>query len=571
MTPRFRAGSGSLRMALYAPRILNAPIGCSFSSLRCAPSSSTHRSGVRRAIPRRPAAASVMSRDVTTLLLGLRGWGLGFGLGLGLRRGSRRLVVVAVLDVVVLVFLHHARDIHDEVAGRQVHDLHALRVAARDADAFDGHADHDSLLGDHHQLVIGQDFLEGDDVSGLRSALERNDAAAAAVLNAVLVELRALAHPLLGHHEQRGLAAHHDHVNHVVLLVELDALHAGGRAAHVAHVLLVEADAHAVIRGEDDVVLAVGHLYVDQLVTLLDVDGADPVRARIPELREDRFLHYPVLGREQEVLILGELAHRHERGEALVGLHRDAVDDGLAAGGARRLWDLVHLEPVALALFGEEHQVVVGRRDEQVLDPIVFLGVRADDALAAAPLAAVRRYRQPLDVAGVGHGDDHVLFGDQVLDRELALIGDDLGAPLVAEAVRQLGQLFLQDLHAPRLGREDLLALLDELPDVLQLLVELRDLEGGEPRQTHVQDFGRLLLRQLEPLAQRRVRRRRVLRFLDELDDFVDVIDGDLQAFEDVLAVLRALQLELGAERDDGVAVLDEMLQQLEEGQLLRR
>src|SRR2546429_7292130 len=47
-------------------------------------------------------------------------------------------------------------------------------------------------------------------------------------------------------------------------------------------------------------------------------------------------------------------------------------------------------------------------------------------------------------------------------------------------------------------------------------------------------------------------------------------IDGDLQAFEDVFAVLRALQLELGAQRDDGVAVLDEGLQQLDEGQLDR-
>jgi len=59
--------------------------------------------------------------------------------------------------------------------------------------------------------------------------------------------------------------------------------------------------------------------------------------------------------------------------------------------------------------------------------------------------------------------------------------------------------------------------------------------------------------------------RRRVLRFLDELDHFVDVVDGDLQAFEDVLAVLGALQLELGAQRDDGVAVLDEVLEQLEQ------
>src|SRR5437870_8238379 len=40
---------------------------------------------------------------------------------------------------------------------------------------------------------------------------------------------------------------------------------------------------------------------------------------------------------------------------------------------------------------------------------------------------------------------------------------------------------------------------------------------------------------------------RRVLRLADDLHDLVDVVDGDLQAFEDVLAVLRALQLELGA------------------------
>src|SRR2546430_9182452 len=36
----------------------------------------------------------------------------------------------------------------------------------------------------------------------------------------------------------------------------------------------------------------------------------------------------------------------------------------------RRLRDLVHLEPVALPALREEHHVVVGRGDEQVLDPV---------------------------------------------------------------------------------------------------------------------------------------------------------------------------------------------------------
>src|SRR5882672_7494781 len=513
-------------------------------------------------MPCSPAAASWISSGVTTLLLRS-----GFGLRTGTTTRLRSLVVVPVL---VPLFLHYARHVHHQVAGGEVHDFHALRVAAGDADPLDRDADHDALLGDHHQLVVWQHFLERDDVAGLGAALQGDDAAAAAVLNPVLLQLGALAHAFLRHHEQRGLAAHHDHVDHVILLVELDPLHARRGPPHVPDVFLVKADAHTVVRGEDDVVLAVGHLHVDQLVALLDVDGANAVRAWIPEFRQHRLLHDAVLGREHEVLILGELAHRDQRGEPLVGFHRHAVDDRLAARGARRLRDLVHLEPVALALFREEHQVVVGRRDEQVLDPVVFLGVRADHALPAAPLAPIGGHRQPLDVARVRDGDHHVFFGDQILDREVALVRHDLGAALVAEAVRQLGQLLLEDLHAAGLRAEDVLAVLDEAPDVLQLLVELGDLEGGEPRQPHVEDFGRLLLRELEPLAQRRVGRRRVFRLLDDADHLVDVVDGDLEALENVLAVLRPLQLELGAPHDHDVAVLDEVEQDFLEVQLLR-
>src|SRR5205807_6177129 len=128
-----------------------------------------------------------------------------------------------------------------------------------------------TLFRSHHQLVVGEHLFEGDDVARLVRTLQGDDAPAAAVLHPILIELGALAHALLGDGEQRGLAAHDHHVDHLVLLVELDPFHAGGRASHVPHVLLMEADAHAVVRGEHDVVPAVGHLHVDQLVALLDV------------------------------------------------------------------------------------------------------------------------------------------------------------------------------------------------------------------------------------------------------------------------------------------------------------
>ena len=73
------------------------------------------------------------------------------------------------------------------------------------------------------------------------------------------------------------------------------------------------------------------------------------------------------------------------------------------------------------------------RGDEQLRDEVFVLGRRAGDAAAAALLRAVRGHRVALDVAAVRDGDDHVLFGDQLLDGDLALVVDDLGAALVAE------------------------------------------------------------------------------------------------------------------------------------------
>src|SRR2546421_8674339 len=203
MTPLRLAPSGRRRIAVYAPRSLNAPIGWRLSSFRYAFNGSTKRSGVRTATPTSPAAASRTSWAVTTLLFLLLRRRL---LGLDGRAGSAFVVRVAVA-VFRLVFLHDPGHVHKQIARGQVHDLHALRVAARDADPLDRHADHDAFLGDHHQLVVRQDLFQRDDLAGLVAALQRDDAAAAPMLDAVFVELGTLPHALLGHGEQRGLAA----------------------------------------------------------------------------------------------------------------------------------------------------------------------------------------------------------------------------------------------------------------------------------------------------------------------------------------------------------------------------
>ena len=59
--------------------------------------------------------------------------------------------------------------------------------------------------------------------------------------------------------------------------------------------------------------------------------------------------------------------------------------------------------------------------------------------VAAAALLAIRGQRQRLDVARVRDRDDHLLVGDQVLDVDLALGVHDLGAPVVAVGLGDLG------------------------------------------------------------------------------------------------------------------------------------
>src|SRR5512134_552071 len=101
-------------------------------------------SGVRRATPRRPAAASRTSAAVTrgavTLLAGT---GPGATLTAGalapaLRRaaGGRLALLFVPGAVIPIVLLHNPCHVHHQIARGEVHDADALRVPAGDPDPF---------------------------------------------------------------------------------------------------------------------------------------------------------------------------------------------------------------------------------------------------------------------------------------------------------------------------------------------------------------------------------------------------------------------------------------------------
>src|SRR5438067_9585423 len=156
-----------------------------------------------------------------------------------LRTDAHRLGRI-VGDNVAFVFGHDASDIHYQIVGVEVHELDTLGIAPRHANALYRHANRHALLRDEHQLIIGQYFLDRYRVARLLGAMDGDDAFAAAPLDAVFVDWRALAHSLLGDDEQICLAFDDDHTDDLVVSTELDALNDGRVAAHLAPVGLLE-------------------------------------------------------------------------------------------------------------------------------------------------------------------------------------------------------------------------------------------------------------------------------------------------------------------------------------------
>ena len=186
---------------------------------------------------------------------------------------QRRLVVLAVQLV--------GRD--DDgggylVVGFEVEQADALGGAAGGADGLGVDADDLAELADDHQLAGVVDQLNAADAADARGDGHVLDALAAAGLQAVVLDIGALAKAVFGDGQDAVrarlvLLGSDGDADDVIVFGEVDAAHAVGRAAHGADVVFVEADGHAEMRGEEDDLRAVGDAGGDQFVVLVDADG----------------------------------------------------------------------------------------------------------------------------------------------------------------------------------------------------------------------------------------------------------------------------------------------------------
>src|SRR5207248_3651655 len=169
----------------------------------------------------------------------------------------------------------------------------------------------------------------------------------------------------------------------------------------------------------------------------------------------------------------------------------------------------------------------------------------------------------PLDVAAVRQGDDHVFLGNEVFFVELdGALEVQRRAAGVAVLLLEIAQVVLDEQHDLRLVLQEVFEIGDPLDDLLVLLHDLVALQASEAAQAHVDDSLRLPLRQLEALLQALLCGLLVLRLADRLDDRIQVVERDLEAFQEVSTIPCALEFVPRPTGDDVATMIDVVLEQ---------
>src|SRR6185437_16783927 len=96
--------------------------------------------------------------------------------------------IATALFAALVVVRHDARHRGHEIAHVEIHELHALRVAAGHAHILHWGPNDLPAARDQHDLVLRQHLEQRHDIAGFLRAIDGLDALAAALLHAVFVD-----------------------------------------------------------------------------------------------------------------------------------------------------------------------------------------------------------------------------------------------------------------------------------------------------------------------------------------------------------------------------------------------
>ena len=137
-------------------------------------------------------------------------------------------------------------------------------------------------------------------------------------------------------------------------------------------------------------------------------------------------------------------------------------------------------------------------RNIDMLDEVLIACRTSLHAYAATVLQTVFGKRSPLDISEVRDGDHHILICIEVFRIELFRRECDLSPSCITILFLHLESLVLDDAQLHAFVCKDILAILDELHELVIFALELLPFKSGELAEPHLHDRSSLNLGESE-------------------------------------------------------------------------
>ena len=331
------------------------------------------------------------------------------------------------------------------------------------------------------------------------------------------------------------------YVYNVVVIVKLDTAYTVSLTAHWTYFVFVKANHSAASCSEKNLIRACCKTYADNFIVFVDADAADTALTRCVECIESDTLYDTLLSREEYVSVRHKVRHVNHSGNAFTAVKLEKVYKVSTLCISRAFRHVIALELEDSAEVCEEEEIIVCGRCEYSLCHVLFACCHACYAAAASALSTVCCSRYTLDVAEVCKCEYTLFFLDEVFDIKVVFNEGDFCASFVCKLSLDFCDFCLDNIvNKLRVGK-DFDVFVNLLEECIQFILNLFNFKTLQAAESHIEDGLCLDFGKTEALHKTSLCI--VVACTDDMDNFVDVVAGNLEAFEDMSAFASLLKV----------------------------
>ena len=330
--------------------------------------------------------------------------------------------------------------------------------------------------------------------------------------------------------------------NHIIPFIQGDSLYAGGCSAHGSCICFGELDAHTFSCGNENLIVFIHFHNRDQVIIFTEIQGDQTGFTDVRKHGHICFLDDTLFCDHRQIFILAEFSDGNASHDLFIGADFQQVYDGDTPAGSACFGDLIALDAVNLTFICEEQQRIVSGSQEQVFHIVLFSCLHADDAAAAAVLALIGIQRGTFHIVQVGQCKYAGFFINQVFYVDLTGVLDEFCSSFISVFFTDGCDLIFDDTQQQFFICQNGFIICDFSLQFRIFRIDLFFFQTLQSSQLHFQDCLCLHIRQTKAFHQSFFRI--IIACSDNSDDFINVIDGDTQTFQDMGSLFRLIQIK---------------------------